>query len=111
MNVDNDKKENKIDKIISILNYLPGQLFFTNILLILILFTNLGTENVNVTNSIKLKNDSTLNIPKLYCSMDNILYFQSTYTVVVDDKNKPKKCTDKNSIYVYDEYYKDYIKD
>lgn len=101
----------KIDTIITTLKNISGQIFFLNFMLIMIFFTGLGTENVNVVNSsINVKTETKDDTPILYCSGENIFYFQSTYTVVVDDKNKPKKCDEKNTTYKYDSYYKDYRK-
>lgn len=101
-------KENKIDKVIKSLGYLSGQIFFLNFMLILIWFSNIGVDSVNVTNTVDVKSKYSNEIPLLYCSSDNIFYFENTFTVVVDDKNKPKKCAEKNKTYNYDSYYGDY---
>lgn len=101
-------KESKFDKLHNNIKYLSGQLFFMNFMLILIFFSSSGTENVNVTNTVDVKSEYSNEIPLLYCSSDNIFYFESTFTVVVDDKNKPKKCAEKNKTYKYESYYGDY---
>lgn len=98
----------KFDKLHTSVKYLSGQLFFMNFMLIIIWFSNIGVDYVNVTNTVDVKTKYSNDIPLLYCSSDNIFYFESTFTVVVDDKNKPKKCSEKNKTYVYSREYGDY---
>ena len=98
----------KFDKLHNNIKYISGQLFFMNFMLILIFLCNLGNENVNVVNTVDTKTKYSNEIPLLYCSSDNIFYFENTFTVVVDNNNKPKKCQEKNKTYMYSSEYADY---
>lgn len=96
-----------LDSILKTLKYISGRLLFLNFMVIILVFANIGVENVKVINEVKTETVKE-DVPNLYCSSDNIFYFESTFTVVVDDKNRPKKCSEKNTTYKYDRYYSDY---
>jgi hypothetical protein len=79
-----------------------------NFILVLIFLCNLGNENVKVLNTVDTQVKYSNEIPLLYCSSDNIFYFENTFTVVVDNNNKPKKCQEKNKFYKYSSEFGDY---
>lgn len=92
--------------IVKSLKVISGQIFFLNLMVVLIFLSNLGTEEVEIVNkSIVVSKDENYSKPTLYCSNDRIWYFKETYTIVFDDKNKPKKCDQPNTIWVYDTNY------
>ena len=108
------KNITKFDKLHNNIKYISGQLFFTNLMLVLIFLCNLGDENVIVKNTVETVETADTQakhsneIPILYCSSDNIFYFKDTFTVVVDNNNKPKKCQEKNKTYMYSSEYSEY---
>lgn len=91
---------------IKLLSLISGQIFFTNLILVFIWLSNVGIENVSIVNQhINTKPINTYEKPILYCSPDKIWYFKETYTIVFDEKNIPKKCSQPNTIWEYDSRY------
>ena len=73
---------------------------WVNFWLFLILLSNIGVDDVKVTNDYIETRDTDIyeTYPDLYCSSDGLLYYARNYAPVFDATSKIKKCEEKNSI-------------
>ena len=94
--------EKVVDKEKSNFSSLSTGIVLINFLLFLILLCSFGAESVRNSSlsklSVVIEKEYTLN-PALYCSEKGILYFNASYTPVLDENGKVTNCNKKNTIY------------